>query len=478
MPGRVLIIDDLATNRIILKVKLSAAYYDVAQAASVDDACARLPDLRPDMILLSARQGEEGETGSCADQSSANARTSALSDSIHRLQLSTDDAVATPVVVLLNSDTAEDRVRALKAGAEDVLCRPLDEQILLARLRNLMRQRLSDQELRHHSLTAQALGFAEDQGCFDLLGNIGLIAQQKQTARVLQSRLASHVHHSLRMVSAEEIMCAVVPDPAMGATPVPDLFLLQLAEGQGQDGLRLLAELRADPVTRNCPVVAVMPEWDTTLASNLLDLGAGDVIVIDTETEEMALRIDKQLEQKRNSDRLRDRLKDGLQAAVIDPLTGLYNRRYALSYLRCLMETQGSEAGSFAVMVADLDYFKQVNDRFGHAAGDAVLTHVAKLLQGHMRKDDLVARIGGEEFLIIVPGTTQDQAREIATQLCHLVRDTPIALPGQRAPARVTISIGLALADASETRTDDLLDLADRALYRSKAEGRNTVCAA
>ncbi len=123
--------------------------------------------------------------------------------------------------------------------------------------------------------------------------------------------------------------------------------------------MRLLAELRADPVTRNCPVVALLPEEDATLASNLLDLGAGDVIVIDTDTQEIALRIDKQLEQKRNSDRLHDQLKDGLQAAVIDPLTGLYNRRYALSYLNCLMDTQGSEAGNFAVMVADLDYFKR-----------------------------------------------------------------------------------------------------------------------
>jgi len=464
MPGRVLIIDDLATNRIILKVKLSAAYYEVAQAASVEDACARLPDLRPDVILLSARQAEAGD--------------SALIQTIRLLRQPIDGGVATPVVVLLSADNAEDRIRALTAGADEVLCRPLDEQMLLARLRNLMRQRLSDQELRHHSLTAHTLGFAEEQNSFDLPGQVGLIAQHKQTARKLQSRLAPHLHHSLRMMSAEEIMCTAPTNPALGPTPAPDLFLLQLADGQGQDGLRLLAELRADPVTRNCPVVALLPEEDPTLAANLLDLGAGDVITTSADTHEIALRLGKQMDQKRSSDRLRDQLKDGLLAAVIDPLTGLYNRRYALSYLKCLIDTQGSDADSFAVMVADLDYFKQVNDRFGHAAGDAVLTRVAALLKGHLRKDDLVARIGGEEFLIIVPGTTQDQARDIATQLCRLVRDTPIALPGRTTPAQVTISIGLALGQASDTKADVILELADRALYRSKAEGRNTVCAA
>ncbi len=237
MPGRVLIIDDLATNRIILKVKLSAAYYDVVQAASVDEACERLSDLRPDVILLSARQGEVGDATPCADQkcctdqSCPDARASLLNDSIRRLQKPAVDTVTAPVVVLLSTDNAEDRVRALKAGAADVLCRPLDEQMLLARLRNLMRQRLSDQELRHHSLTAHALGFAEDQNRFDLPGQIGLITQHKQTARKLQSRLAPHSHHSLRMMSAEEIMCVATPDPTLGPAPVPDLFLLQLAGG-------------------------------------------------------------------------------------------------------------------------------------------------------------------------------------------------------------------------------------------------------
>ena len=461
MPGKVLIIDDLATNRIILKVKLSAAYYEVSQAASVDEARVLLARSRPDLILLGVRLADD----------------TTLTQTIRQLQKTQAEAPAIPVVVLLDSDNANDRVLALRAGAEQVLSRPLDEQMLLARLRNLMRQLLTDQDLHHHTLTAHAMGFAEQQQGFASPGQIGLIAQDKQTTRKLQIRLAAHVSHSLRMMSAEDIMGAAASSPEQLSAPalVPDMFVMQMGDGDQQDGLRLLSELRADPGTRNCPVIALLPRDAAAMAAQLLDLGASDVVFSDTDPQEIALRLGKQLDLKRSRDRLRDRLQDGLQAAVIDQLTGLYNRRYALSYLNCLMEARDTTTSSFAVMVADLDYFKQVNDTYGHAAGDAVLARVAKLLSSHLRKDDLVARIGGEEFLIIVPGTTQEQARKIATELCQRVRDTPIALPGRTDPAHVTISIGLTLGNAISSGAEDMLEQADRALYRSKAAGRDTV---
>ena len=370
MPGKVLIIDDLATNRIILKVKLSAAYYEVSQAASVDEARVLLARSRPDLILLGVRLADD----------------TTLTQTIRQLQKTQAEAPAIPVVVLLDSDNANDRVLALRAGAEQVLSRPLDEQMLLARLRNLMRQLLTDQDLHHHTLTAHAMGFAEQQQGFAPPGQIGLIAQGKQTTRKLQMRLAAHVPHSLRMMSAEDIMGAAASSAEQPPALVPDMFVMQMGDGDQQDGLRLLSELRADPGTRNCPVIAVLPRDAAAMAAQLLDLGASDVVFSDTDPQEIALRLGKQLDLKRSRDRLRDRLQDGLQAAVIDQLTGLYNRRYALSYLNCLMEARDTTTSSFAVMVADLDYFKQVNDTYGHAAGDAVLARVAKLLSSHLRR--------------------------------------------------------------------------------------------
>jgi len=132
-----------------------------------------------------------------------------------------------------------------------------------------------------------------------------------------------------------------------------------------------------------------------------------------------------------------------------------------------------------AIMVADLDYFKTVNDRFGHAAGDAVLRHVADILRENLRDEDLVARIGGEEFLIVLPDTNRDRAGQVAGRICRAVRETAIPVAGQNATVHVTLSIGVSPVELAPGRSlpdaETLITQADRALYGAKAGGRNTV---
>jgi two-component system cell cycle response regulator len=131
-------------------------------------------------------------------------------------------------------------------------------------------------------------------------------------------------------------------------------------------------------------------------------------------------------------------------------------------------------------MVVDLDRFKAVNDRWGHAAGDQVLIEVAGRLAATLRSSDLLARIGGEEFLIALPNTTLHTAGIVAARLCEQVQSTPTVLPdGTR--INVTISIGLTVGGGGEpndgvpVNVSDLVDKADRALMQSKTGGRNKV---
>ena len=131
-------------------------------------------------------------------------------------------------------------------------------------------------------------------------------------------------------------------------------------------------------------------------------------------------------------------------------------------------------------MVADLDHFKLVNDRYGHAAGDAVLSRIADTLRANLGENDLIARLGGEEFLIVTPDTTCAEARQTAGHLRQIIQRTRIPVPGQDTPLQVTVSIGVAMAqadteNAGDLTVQDLLNEADRALYGSKADGRNTV---
>jgi diguanylate cyclase (GGDEF)-like protein len=157
--------------------------------------------------------------------------------------------------------------------------------------------------------------------------------------------------------------------------------------------------------------------------------------------------------------------------STLDPLTGLFNRN-ALD--QRLGELDGQPTGdddgrSHALLLCDLDRFKQVNDRLGHATGDAVLQDVAYTMRAVLRAGDSIYRVGGEEILVVLPGATREDARAIAERLRGAVRERrPVGVA-------VTISIGVAVSSPGPLDTDELVGLADTALYSAKAGGRDRV---
>ncbi|HEX9082101.1 MAG TPA: diguanylate cyclase [Holophagaceae bacterium] len=159
--------------------------------------------------------------------------------------------------------------------------------------------------------------------------------------------------------------------------------------------------------------------------------------------------------------------------AIRDPLTGLYNRRHILDMVTVELDQCGRFGQPLAIMEVDLDHFKSVNDRFGHATGDQVLSVVAQRMAFGLRKVDQLGRIGGEEFLAYCPQTSLEGARALAERLRELVCAEPV--PGLPDSSRVTLSIGLAAWNGNEDSLEALLARADRNLYKAKAEGRNRV---
>jgi diguanylate cyclase (GGDEF)-like protein/PAS domain S-box-containing protein len=163
-----------------------------------------------------------------------------------------------------------------------------------------------------------------------------------------------------------------------------------------------------------------------------------------------------------------------LQAST-DFLTGCANRRSLMERLTAEFERVRRYTGRVcSVLALDLDLFKQVNDRWGHAAGDAVLVHLAALMKQASRAADLVARSGGEEFMLLLPDTTADEARSLAERLRERIATTPLGHDGH--DLQVTVSIGISAMSGADPGIDAVLARADRALYRAKAEGRNRVC--
>lgn len=177
----------------------------------------------------------------------------------------------------------------------------------------------------------------------------------------------------------------------------------------------------------------------------------------------------------RERGRLARESKSYLQAALTDPLTGLQNRRYFDDALSEYMREFSAIGRPLGMMIVDLDHFKSVNDTYGHDNGDLVLRAVSLCLLQHTRYHDVLARIGGEEFAIILPNTDASGLGKIAERIRHAIADLPIVLNETR--VHVTASFGTAVWDGKE-EAKSLFKRADRNLYAAKSGGRNRVIAA
>jgi diguanylate cyclase (GGDEF)-like protein len=188
------------------------------------------------------------------------------------------------------------------------------------------------------------------------------------------------------------------------------------------------------------------------------------------ETRELAVWLASQAAVALENARLHDVVQ---RQAITDDLTGLVNRRRFIDALQGEVERARRFGSPLTVVVADLDDFKQVNDDFGHPAGDDVLRSFARLVRSHLRDVDVPSRIGGEEFAILLPGTDSEGAISVAERMRRSLSVVPVLLADERT-VRVTSSFGIAQLALGQTG-DDLMRAADAALYRAKAGGKNRV---
>ncbi len=162
------------------------------------------------------------------------------------------------------------------------------------------------------------------------------------------------------------------------------------------------------------------------------------------------------------------------QEAVHDPLTGLFNRRYMEEMLEGEMRRAQRNRQPISIIMLDIDHFKQVNDTFGHAAGDAMLHKLGGFLLEHVRGNDIACRYGGDEFVLILPNAPLDVARQRAEMLCAGARDLSVDLYGQ-ALGPLNLSLGVAMFPHHGSTRETIMQAADAALYSAKQAGRNQV---
>jgi len=460
LQGKILIIDGISTNRIVLKVKLTTAFYQVVQASTIAEALALIPSEMPDLVLTAVHLPDGSASELCSVLRSLP-QTSTL-----------------PVLAIACSQTDPQRLETLRAGAFDVMTKPINETLLLGRVRNMIRAHNKLEEWHIRDDTSCALGLSEAPSEFVRPGTISLIGLDA-------AKLQGWVRHLLPNLRARYCV-SILPNALaqLHADVVPDAVVLSLPDTpeQSEDCLRMISTLRASTHTRDIALVVVQNTPDPQRATTALDMGADDVMTLGFDAQELALRLQVLLGRKQQVAEMLDSVRTGLREVGNDPLTGLYNRRYAMPFVSRMIARSASNKTPFAILLADMDYFKRINDAYGHASGDAVLIETARRLRDAVRGTDVVARIGGEEFLIALPATDPNAARVLASRICDTISNTPFAIPGAAEPVHVTISLGLAIGGVNTQpdtgapeSLDALLDRADKALYDAKTRGRNCV---
>ena len=456
MPGRVLIVEDSGTNRLILRTRLQHSYYDVIEAENGMQGIELARTSNPDIVLLDVMMPGIDGFETCR-------RLKSIPETLH-----------VPVVMLTALDKQSDKVMGLEAGADDFLSKPFEEVALMSRVASLTRMKMMVDEIALRGQAATGVSARE------------MLETSRATtfpdSRILIVSDDCIAAGNMRQVIDGEIRCSVTiaPDGETARNAIGDVdFDLVILDEQiaGEDPLRLGTMIRARPETRQAATLLVTAGDDIEVATRALELGFNDYISSPVDLVELTARLRSQLRRKHYADKLRENMRNSLVQAVTDPLTGTYNRRYANSHLDILVEKCRARDSGLAVMMLDLDRFKKINDTYGHAAGDAVLREFSRRLQDNVRGVDLVARMGGEEFMVVMPDVTPDLASEIAERVRSATADPEIAIPGEDLALNVTVSIGFAVLNEVES-VFELIKRADDALYRSKNTGRNRVTVA
>ena len=453
MTARVLVVDDIQANIRLLQARLEAEYFEVITASNGLAALELCQRERVDVVLLDVMMPGIDGFEVCR-------RLKASPQTLH-----------IPVVMVTALDQASDKIQGLDCGADDFLTKPVDDIALVTRVKSLARLKMLNDEMLMRVTTSRQMGLADEDTLARILAD--------RPGRILV--VDDHPRSSSRVMSA----LAKVHDAYIEADP--QTALLHLAEQpfdlvvvalnlQHSDGLRLCSQVRSLDRSRHIPILIMVDPGDEARLLRGLDMGINDYLMRPIDRNEMLARVKTQIRRKRHADFLRTRLEESVEHAVTDALTGLHNRRYMESHLRTLVDEAISNGRPLSLLVTDIDHFKRINDTYGHDAGDNVLKEFAARLRRNTRGMDLACRMGGEEFVVIMPETEIARARQVAERVRACVAAEPFRV-NATTQVSITTSVGIAMLERTDDTPETIFKRADNALYSAKREGRNRVVA-
>ena len=452
MSARVLVVDDLFPNIKLLETRLTAEYFEVLSAMNGMQAIEICESGACDIVLLDVMM--PGMDGFEVCRRLKNSPTTAH----------------LPVVMVTALDQPADRLKGLESGADDFLTKPVNDVALLTRVRSLSRLKMLTDELRARATSSPQMGQGDPLAAAAAeTGHNGriLVVDDRSNSTDRMGASLSQVHKVDVERDPQTALMRLQDEPY-------DLAIISLGL-QNFDALRLCSQLRSLERTRHMPILVIADLDDEKRVIRALDLGVNDYLTRPVDRNELVARSRTQIRRKRYADHLRQNVQSSMEMAIIDPLTKLHNRRYLTSQLTTLINDGLSRGAPVSFVILDVDFFKKVNDTYGHDAGDEVLVETAKRLKKALRGSDILARFGGEEFVVVMPDTDKHAALRVAERLRQSIETQPYPIYKGSQQISVTASFGVSSLDGRVETADGLAKRADQALYEAKKTGRNRV---
>ena len=452
--NRILIVDDDPLNVKLLVNKLPKDQYETILAydgqTAVEKAKADMPDLILLDIMMPGLDGYE----------------------VTKILKRDPDTKDIPIILVTALDGTEDKLKGLEAGADEFLNKPVNTAELMARVKSLLRLKLYQDQLksRSRSQTLVTTPQHKNQPNMDRvnLPMILIVEDDEKYSDFIQSYLQGEAYQIKVIRSGEETLSRVLKEKI-------DIILLDILLPE-MDGFEVIRRIRQMEEAKNIQIAAITCLEDMENKIKGIDLGADDYLVKPIDKHELRVRVKALIKKKAYLDTLCVGYETAVYSAITDQLTGLYNRAYFNHFLKLEIKRAARQKAPVALMMLDIDNFKEVNDRYGHLAGDEILKALGGLIKKSIREIDMAARYGGEEFMIVLPSTDRKDAILVAERIRTHIFDQSFFPDTIQPDKRLSISIGISMYPSEAATVDELIKKADIHLYRAKQEGKNQVC--
>ncbi len=451
--SRILIVDDEPMNIKLMCGKLAGQKYELETAHGGQEALTKVSQNPPDLLLLDIMMPDI-DGYEVTRRLKADPQTRKI-----------------PIILITALDGKDDKEKGLQVGAEEFLTKPVNKAELLARIHSMLTLRQYQTQLSVRSQSEKLLQMDNAEKLKNKKksgsGKLLIVEDNREDLKLLTAHLRNQPFDIIAAADGEQAL-------RIAGRQKIDIVLLDIMLPR-QSGYDVCKKLKETPETKDIQVVIITCLDDLDSRIKGVELGADDYLVKPIEPRELVARVNVLKKKKAYLDELHQHYQRALNTAIIDGLTGLYNHAYFKQYLDLELKRSKREGHCTALLMIDIDNFKQINDSFGHLIGDCVLREISQVMRRCIREIDVAARYGGEEFVIILPYTDTKGAIEVAERIRRTVAKSAIGAKTVDDITNITVSVGGAVYPFDGAEVHDVIRKADTFLYTAKKKGKNRI---